>query len=173
MDWSKFGDIIQSVLLGIGGAFAAIYSFSKKFRNWINNKLRDTDSMQELNNNQKTLETKESNFENTCVTRTKEIKDILDKLNTTIEKLDNKMEKDNTATLLTLKCQIIDICSRVSRYGGITQPDKELLCELYTEYVDVWKQNHYVKSEAQKVIKNAPIINEYKEQMIKIVEGQA
>ena len=102
-----------------------------------------------------------------------EIKDTLDKLNTTIEKLNDKMEKDNRATLLTLKCQIIDICSRVSRYGGITQADKELLCELYTEYVDVWKQNHYVKSEAQKVIKSAPIINEYKDQMIEIVKSQA
>lgn len=172
MDWSKIGDVIQSVLLGIGGAFAAIYGLSKKFRNWINNKLKDTESMKELNDKQKTLETKEENLESTCATRTKEIKDALEKLNTTIEKLDNKMEKDNRSTLLTLKCQIIDICSRVSRYGGITQPDKELLCELYTEYVDVWKQNHYVKSEAQKVIKSAPIINEYKEQMIELVKGQ-
>ena len=173
MDWSKFFDIAEGVILGLGGAFASIYAVSKKFRSWINNRLKDTDSIKELNNKQKTLETKEKSLENTCAVRTKEIKDTLDKLNTTIEKLNNKMEKDNRSTLLTLKCQIIDICSRVSRYGGITQADKELLCELYTEYVDVWKQNHYVKSEAQKVIKSAPIINEYKDQMIEIVKSQA
>ena len=173
MNWSHIFDIVEGVILGFGGAFASIYALSKKFRGWINNKLKDTDSIKELNKNQKTLETKETNLENTCQLRTKEIKDTLDKLNTTIDKLNDKMEKDNRSTLLTLKCQIIDICSRVSRYGGITQPDKELLCELYTEYVDVWKQNHYVKSEAQKVIKSAPIINEYKEQMIEMVKSQA
>lgn len=173
MNWAHIFDIAEGIILGLGGAFASIYALSKKFRSWINNKLKDTDSIKELNSKQKTLEGKEKNLETTCATRTKEIKDTLDKLNTTIEKINDKIEKDNRSTLLTLKCQIIDICSRVSRYGGITQPDKELLCELYTEYVDVWKQNHYVKSEAQKVIKTAPIINEYKEQLIDVLKSQA
>ena len=172
MDWSQVWDFIQSSIIVIGGAFTSIYAFSKKFRSWVNNKLRSTDSFKELNDKQKTLETKEISLENACATRTKEINDTLKKLNETIDKLHEKMEKDTKSTLLTLKCQIIDICSRVSRYGGITQPDKELLCELYTEYVDVWKQNHYVKSEAQRVIQTAKIIKEYKDNMIEIVKSQ-
>lgn len=173
MDFSQFFEILEGVLLSIGAGIAGLYTMSKKFRIWINNKLKDTDSIKDLNKKQTELEKKETALENSCALRSEKIDELYNDIKKTINKIDAKLEKDKESTILTLKCQILDICSRASRYGGITKPDKELLCDLYHQYVDVWKENHYVKSEADKVIKTAKIINEYKEQMIEIVKGQA
>ena len=165
MDLSQFFNILEGLLVTLGAGIASLYTLSKKFRKWINGKLRDTESIKELNKKQNFLENKENELENNCLLRKTEMSEMCETINRVIKKLDEFTEKDNKSTLLSLKCQILDICSRASRYGGITRPDKELLCELYHEYVDVWKQNHYVKSEADKVISNAKIIDDYKSQV--------
>lgn len=177
MDMPAFLGATGDIIIALGALFMALYTFSEKFRKWIDGKLKDSDSIKNLNTKHKELEKKEQSLENNCELRSKKIDEICENLNNVIDKmdtkcdnltkvidkLDDKVEKDNKSTLLTLKSQIIDICSRVSRYGGITQADKQLLCELYHEYVDVWKENHYVKSEAKKVIEYASVIDDYKE----------
>ena len=155
------GDII----VALGALFMALYTFSKKFRNWFNDKISKTESMQKLDARQTKLEKQEKDLENSCILRTQKIDKMCDQINEFVNKLEEKIDKDNKSTILSLKCQILDICSRASRYGGITAPDKQLLCELYREYVDVWKQNHYVKSEAKKVIETALIIDDYQGQV--------
>ena len=47
MDFSQFFEILEGVLLSIGAGIAGLYTMSKKFRIWINNKLKDTDSIKD------------------------------------------------------------------------------------------------------------------------------
>lgn len=197
IDFAAIADTLVSIIVALGSIFAGVYGCSKKFRNWINNKLKDTDTMRSLTDRQDKDEKKIKSIETHCEQRSKEItnlcnkvEQILDKLDDkvdklddkvakldqtidkldekverleqTVDKLDTKVEKDKDSTILTLKYEILDICSRAIRYNGITNTDKLLLCELYHEYVDVWNENHYVKSEADKVIKTFPVIDEYK-----------
>ena len=151
MDMPAFLGATGDIIIALGALFMALYTFSEKFRKWIDSHLKNTDSIKNLNTKHQELENKEILLENNCELRSKKIDEIYENINNVIDKLDkkcdnitnvmdkidDKVEKDNKSTLLTLKSQIIDICSRVSRYGGITSADKQLLCELYHEYVDV------------------------------------
>ena len=176
IDFGTIADTIVNLIVALGAIFAGVYGCSKKFRAWINEKLKSTDSIKDLDDKQSKLNQRADSFEDHCNKRSSEltqicdsIKDMLtklddriDTLDTTIQKIENKVEKDKESTILTLKYEILDICSRANRYNGITNTDKLLLCELYHEYVDIWKENHYVKSEADKVIKTFNVIDEYK-----------
>ena len=182
-------DNISTVIVALGTIFATIYASSKKFRSWINKKLKDTDTVQDLTKRQDNCDKKAKQLESHCQQRSTEIdalcnkidtmlgklddkidklgttvdnmEDKVNRLETTVSKMEQKVEKDKESTILTLKYQILDICGRADRYGCITKVDKSLLCELYHEYVEVWKQNHYVKSEADRVINSLPTVDKY------------
>lgn len=204
IEFGTIADTLVNIIVALGALFGGIYGCSKKFRNWINTKLKDTESIKDLDNKQSKLNQRADNFEQHCNQRSEaltkvcnNIQDMLQKLDnkinqldktavdldqkcktldnniqaldskiktldSTLQKVDTKVEKDKESTILTLKYEIMDICTRANRYKGITDGDKKLLCELYYEYVDVWHENHYVKSEADKIIKTFPILDEYK-----------
>lgn len=197
IDFAAIADTIVNVIVALGAIFAGIYGCSKKFRNWINDKLKDTETMRTLTDKQNKDEKKIKSIETHCEQRSQEINllcdkistmmdkldqtvdkigDKVDKLDQTVDKLDDKVEKleqtvnklntkvekDKESTILTLKYEILDICTRAARYKAISKTDKLLLCELYHEYVDVWNENHYVKSEADKVINTFDVVEEYK-----------
>lgn len=141
-----FVDIIAS----LGAMLGTLLVLSKKFRKWFGKLVKDSDEIVSLEKN------------------IVEIKETIDKLNEKVETIDkdvkhikNKLEENDQATILTLKYEILDICYRAKKYGGITKTDKEMLCELYHAYVEVWHENHYVKSEASKVIAESPTIDSY------------
>ena len=153
-----FADFVAA----LAAILASIYSFSQKFRTWVNRKLKDPDSIKNLTKKQDELQKKHEELQGYYETKGKEFENMFTKMDRVIDKIDKKLDKDADSAILTLKCEILDICNRANRYKGITASDKSLLCELYHQYVDVWKENHYVKSEADKVIKNFPILDEYK-----------
>ena len=155
--FNHFSDLV----IALGGILGTIYAMSKKFRGWVNGKLKDTDSIKDLNKETASLREKTNTMADTCDVRSKELTNICKKMEGLINKLEGKIEKDKESTILTLKYEILDICSRAERYHCITHIDKELLCELYHEYVEVWKENHYVKSEADKVINTYDVVDKY------------
>lgn len=205
INFGQFADSIVNLIVALGALFAGVYGCSKKFRVWINTRLKDTDSIKDLDSKHKKLNERANSFEQHCNRRSNELTSVcnniedmltkldgrIDKLDTkidqldtrinnfddridkldkkiasldnTTEKLDKKVEKDKESTILTLKYEILDICRRAKKYGCIVTSDKLLLCELYHEYVEVWHQNHYVKSEAEKVINTFDVIDEYNE----------
>ena len=167
MDWSSIdfqsiGSTLVDIVVAAGAVMVGLYTFSKKFRTWFNDKIKDVDSIRDLENKSVKINARADKFEAHCKQRSSEITKLCDKVEEMLLKLDDKVEKDKESTILTLKYEILDICSRANRYKSITQIDKELLCEWYHEYVDIWKENHYVKSEADKVIKTFPVVIEYK-----------
>lgn len=150
-DINAFFNILEKVLVSCGTIFAFFYSFSKKFRNWINDKIKDTESIKQL-------------YEK--IDKLSEKVDIINKKfekeNIVVSTIDDKLKINNDTTILTVKYEILDICNRAHKYNGITEIDKKLLCELYHQYVDVWHENHYIKSTALKVIEEMPIIDKYR-----------
>jgi uncharacterized protein YoxC len=190
IDLSLISDTFVKIILSLGAIFTAIYGTSKKFRAWINSKLKDTDTVKTIQQKCNEIEKKENKLKKEFDTKSSELSTLcirVEKLCSTIEqqtdkieqqiktinkqikkdeevinKVDDKLEKDNSSTILTLKYEIQDICSRAKRYGVITSVDKQLLCELYHEYVDIWHENHYIKSEALKIIENFGVVDEYK-----------
>lgn len=141
---------IVDILAGAGAILGSILACSKKIRTKFSSMIRDDKSIQSLTESIETLNQKVDNIDNKVQNITEDVKHIKEKL-----------EKNDTATILTLKYEILDICNRAKRYNGIVSSDKEILCELYHAYVEVWNQNHYVKSEAKKVIDTYPIIDSY------------
>lgn len=88
------------------------------------------------------------------------------KLFNTIEQigeLQQRNKKGEKVLILDVKCDILNICRRANKYKGITLADKEVLCELYEQYVNVWHKNHFIKSEADFVINNLPTIDRYED----------
>ena len=197
IDFAAIADTVVNLIVALGAIFAGIYGCSKKFRNWISEKLKGTDTIKSITEQQNKEAKQIKTIETHCEKRSKEIdticqkiSDMMDKLDQTIDKIgdkvdkldqtvdklddkviklentvnkmDTKVEQDKDSTILTLKYEILDICTRATRYDCITQTDKFLLCELYHQYVDVWHENHYVKSEADKVINTFKVVDEYK-----------
>lgn len=138
------------ILAAAGGIFASILACSKKVRGKFSSMIRDDDSIQKMSKEITTLSTKIDKVD-------KKVEDIT-KDTTHIKE---KSELNDIATVLTLKYEILDICNRAKKYNGIVSSDKEILCELYHNYVEIWRQNHYVKSEALNVINNFKIIDSY------------
>lgn len=162
INFQQIGSTLVDIIIACGAIVMGLYAFSGKFRNFINDKMKDTESIKNLENKSKKINERADKFESYCQQRSTEVKELCTKVEKMLEKLDAKVEKDKASTILTLKYEILDICSRAQRYKCITQIDKSLLCELYHEYVDIWKENHYVKSEADNVINNFPVVLEYK-----------
>lgn len=148
---------IQTILAAIEGIFlvggtitGTVFSCSKKARKWLNDKISNTEVVKSIKKSSADLSEK--------------VDDIginQKKLEKELKNLKIVLEQDKATTLLTTKYEILDICNRAARYNGIISTDKELLCELYHQYVDVWKENHYVKSTADYVINNLPVVDKY------------
>lgn len=100
---------------------------SKKFRSWFNNKIKDTDTInkidEKIDNISKDINNIDKNNKETAADVT-EIKNIIN--------------KNNNSTILTLKYEILDICHRADRFKCITIADKALLSEMYDDYVNKW-----------------------------------
>lgn len=147
---SKILQYFVNILASLGGILGTLLVLSKKFRKYFSKLIKNSEEI--------VLLTKSI----------ADLKEIIDKLNEKVETVNkdvkhikNKLEENDQATVLTLKYEILDICYRAKKYGGITRTDKEMLCELYHAYVEVWHENHYVKSEASKVMAESPIIDSY------------
>lgn len=141
------------ILTSIGAILGGLLVCSKKFRNWFSKLIKDSTEIKNLTE---------------CIQKTNEKIDNIDKkvenITGDVKHIKDKLNQNDTTTILTLKYEILDICNRAKRYKGIVSTDKEILCELYHEYVDIWHENHYVKTEALNVIENFPIIDTYNKQ---------
>lgn len=142
--------VIEGALIAAGTICGFILTVSKKARKWLNDKISNTDVVKGIKNTNTNL-----------VEKVESIEINQKKIEKELRNLKIVLEQDKATTLLTTKYEILDICNRAIRYEGIIPTDKELLCELYHQYVDVWKENHYVKSTADYVINNLPQIEKY------------
>ena len=115
------------ILASIGAILGGLLICSRKFRIWFGKLVKDSTEIKKLTEQIKKIDEKVDKIDKKVENITGDVKHIKDKLN-----------QNDTATILTLKYEILDICNRAKKHNGIVSSDKETLCELYHEYVEVW-----------------------------------
>lgn len=83
----------------------------------------------------------------------------LSSMQETLEILKENVKNNDDMNILTLRCQILTIAHRASRYRGITDSDRLLLHDLYQRYHFVMNQNSYITGEFEKAIASPTIEN--------------
>lgn len=143
---------VLTIIISFTTIFGAIFAFFKKTmaKQTANIIKQISDQLTELKESINILDNKTDTLDTKLINTMKVIDDLTSK---------NKNEEK--ILLLDVKCGILNICRRANRFNGITLADKELLCELYEQYVHIWHKNHFIKSEADYVIDNLPTIEKY------------
>lgn len=152
---------LADIIVALASIMATIYASSKRVRTWVNDKLKNTNTIKNLETNITNMTKAQTEMLANFKVRDEQLQQTCDNINELFNKLNDKVDRDNATTLLTLKYEILDICTRADENGCITRVDKELLCEMYKQYVDVWQQNHYVKSEIERVLSIYKVVDEY------------
>ena len=88
----------------------------------------------------------------------KQVSDI----NKSIEAQEGHLRQNDYCTVLSLRYQILNLCRLADKYKGLVYSDKTLLYELYHQYADNMKQNHYISDEFNRANK-FPEIAKYEE----------
>lgn len=74
-------------------------------------------------------------------------------INKSIAAQDERLRQNDFCTILSLRYQILNLCRRADKHKGLIYSDKTLLYEMYHQYADNMKQNHYISDEFNRVNK--------------------
>ena len=77
---------------------------------------------------------------------TKMDKQVTD-INKTLEAQEERLKQNDYCTILSLRYQILNLCRLADKHKGLIYSDKTLLYEMYHQYADNMKQNHYISDE--------------------------